>query len=519
MVASLFGRAPSLVSDQDGLLTFDDGTSVPREQLGSVAQKYAMAASPITPLSQRPDAVLSADQLAAKRGGAEYIPGEGPGAPAVGPAPDAGMSIPAGAVTSQPVPQSVQPPPTPAAPMQAPPMGTVNPLQTTTDRQTTIQSGVKADPKAVAAQDAAFEKEKAANTKEAEVAARKANADADYLGIIASKADEIETQRAAKKLTIEQEHDAAMAQQTALIQDFQKTKIDPNAYFKEQGTLGQILGGIGMVLSAAGAAATGKENLAMQAIDEGVKRNIEAQVRNADLKKDRVNLQGNLVAQLRQKGVDNDTAAKMATEILYSQAQNLLRLNAAKFGGDAAMAGADKLNTSIDERKAEFAVKRSIDAQARITSQVHQHTAPTFSPADLAKMGEAERSRYVPGFGIAPTEDDAKIGKKYNATHDQLVGKLATLKALVDEKGNESIGQSKAQMVQLRNLILAGLKDKEGLGAMSDSDREFLEKQVADPTTWFGKGVNTSGRLQSLIQTLEGDRNAVMQAHGIMGRR
>lgn len=300
----------------------------------------------------------------------------------------------------------------------------------------------------------------------------------------------------------------------------QGSKVDPDRFWKERGTAARIGGAIAIALGAFGSSLTGGRNTALDIINDAITRDIDAQKNEIEVKKDKINVQGNLIAQLRAKGVEERVAESLARQRALDQTAERIAAATSKVDANGQTIASNKVMQQAQTTIAGLRLQSAQEEEKRKAIAVQNVTAkhPAYSPADLAKMDQEKLKRFVPDVNsFAPSEEIAKEAIKFNAEHRKVSAQIEKLKTMVAQYGNESLPTvAKAKMQQLRMMILTGLKDQEKLGAMSDSDRELLEQQIADPTKWFTRGSTTVKLLDDIQDTLNTARMSKFQAYGLV---
>lgn len=139
-----------------------------------------------------------------------------------------------------------------------------------------------------------------------------------------------------------QNHKAADDQ---LLKAYMDKTVDPNRYFKNQGTGAKISSALGMLFSGIGAARTGQPNYAMEAINNAVNRDIEAQ--RQDQSKT-MNLW-----KMNREATQDETQANLATQnqLLNSVKAKALQYEA-QYAGPVARAKIAPMLAQIDQQMA-----------------------------------------------------------------------------------------------------------------------------------------------------------------------
>ncbi len=142
------------------------------------------------------------------------------------------------------------------------------------------------------------------------------------------------------------------------LEDLAKQKKDPQRLFKERGTVASIAAGIGVALGAFGAALTGTRNAALDIINAAIERDLDAQEREIQIKREKVNLQGNLIARFERMMGNRQNARSLARQHYLQDVAFQLESKAAAAPEEvklAAKQNADVLRTNAaaenDKRK------------------------------------------------------------------------------------------------------------------------------------------------------------------------
>lgn len=200
-----------------------------------------------------------------------------------------------------------------------------------------------------------------------------------------------------------------------LFKSYQEAKIEPGRFFHNLSTGNKILAGIGVLLSGLGSGLSGKENLAVQVVDDAINKDIDAQ------KNDQSN-KYNLWKMNRER-LGDDLSANLATRNqMYTDVKYQLMKAASQFKGPQAMAAAAAANAKIDQELAQNRFLQSVltpttestagsepgSEQAFINHNNALRSASGMSPL-IAQLYKENQSKYIPNIGvakIAPTPAD-----------------------------------------------------------------------------------------------------------------
>lgn len=322
-------------------------------------------------------------------------------------------------------------------------------MGTTTETTTSRTKGIKAGKAELDALDKSFLAEKSAIDEAAKTGAKQAAEEAGYR----AQMDEELARRADLAEDKRRIHERAMAEQeqrvNTAMQDFRSKKIDPEAYWKEKGTGAKITSAIAVALGQLGAGLLGSQhNAALDIINDAVNKNIDAQKEEIANARENVNLEHNLYAQLRQKGLDDREADSAARQLYLEGAQRQLETVAAKYKSDVIKNNAAQLSAQLDQRKADAAVQRSLASQDRVTIQTQQQTAPLKGGAGGAQQLPAGEAAKL-GEATAAVQSVSDLQKKYADKAGGFLGWVASKLPFVqnDAKRYEKESNAAAQVV------------------------------------------------------------------------
>jgi hypothetical protein len=134
-----------------------------------------------------------------------------------------------------------------------------------------------------------------------------------------------------------------------------------------------------------------------------------------------------------------------------------------------------------------------------------------------ANLQKDERNRYIPGFGLALTPNDAKESKKLLTELDPAKQNLQKLLEMANTPSNRVSPEARARAQALARMTMGNLRMAIiGPGAVSDSERAILESIVADPTEFFRLPAATRERLGTLMGALDRRWKSQLQASGVV---
>lgn len=316
-----------------------------------------------------------------------------------------------------------------------------------------------------------------------------------------------------KLLLDENAIEAAQVERRKMLNDLSATQKDPDRTWKRKGMGAKIAAAIFIAFDQFGSALAGRPGgTAYGMIRKEIEDDLDAQDKEIQIKRDKINAQDNLIAQIERQGLRGLQARSVARQHMLENVAMRIEATAAKYGGLQANANAAQ---TVAQLRAAAAAEEE-HARRRQTVVVKSR-APAITPEQMQKLNEDERERFVPSVGgVARTKQDAQKLIEYDAQHGDIVGQLTDLKKLVDKHGNESFGEMSNQMAQDYTRVVVSMKELLKLGVLSGPDLKLLEAQVANPTDFLALGTRTSKRLGTLIQSLNKSRERTFRRYGMI---
>lgn len=239
----------------------------------------------------------------------------------------------------------------------------------------------------------AFQKEKSANLEAAGAVgnegAEKSNALDDYQARVDAMPSQIDIMNADKEKT------------DKIMRAYQNKELNPDHYWQSHS---KIASGIGMMLSGIGSGLTGQPNMAMQVVNNGINRDIDAQ-KNSQEKS--MNLW-----KMNREVLGSDLAADLATKNqMLTGLKFKLDKAASNAQGPIALANAHTANAKIDQEMAMNAYKMSL------LTDTKENNDP------------ASRLGALSQFGLVPKEQEAKIAEEIDAAKNTVANAPGILEA------------------------------------------------------------------------------------------
>ena len=273
--------------------------------------------------------------------------------------------------------------------------------------------------------------------------------------------------------------------------EFKQAKVDPNNWYNSKSTAGKVTAGIGLILGGMGAGLAGGPNQALQTMYKAIDDDISSQEKAIEVKRDGYTMAEksyqNLVASLG----DKQKARLVAQANALENMENQFKARMAGVKGQQAQAQGMQALAQIQEKRAETIAK--IDT-------LNAKTGP-------------DAERFVPGYGVALTKDDAKLAKDASMAHIQGTRSIDELIRMRKELGAELFtGANAAKAKALARSAQLALKKSAQLGVLSAADMPFLEEQIPSDPTELGQVL---AKLEQTRKGMDTHMNAFAEAYGL----
>lgn len=331
-------------------------------------------------------------------------------------------------------------------------------------------------------------------------------------------AAEVEAQKAREQLAIDQQKQFQEqfkkyelkraeldAESNNIRKAIQDNKIDPNRFYSNMSTGNKVLAAISVALSGVGAGlqGPGTPNLALQVLNKKISEDIDAQ-------KSELGKKENLLSENMRRYGSLDSAMQATMLQLNTAAQAEISKIASKQGSKQAIANAQALTAELGLQAAQLKEQLSQKAalqnmSASGLSEAQAMGAPEQIRQRLVKVGD----KYVPALD----ESSAKEARKIVGANDAMMANLDRLIALRTRYGSETLpGPVKAEMQTLAANLQLSLKEAKALGTLDRGAEKFMEKLVADPTSY---GVAIADQYQALKNAQNRETRGKLQSLGI----
>lgn len=306
------------------------------------------------------------------------------------------------------------------------------------------------------------------------------------------------------------DYDELNNERQGLIHDVQNGQINPEKFWDNHSKLASS---IGMII--AGFNPTNSPNAAMQYLDKQMEANLKAQQMNLDSKKSL------LSANLQQFGNMKD-AMNMTRVMQADLVTNQLQTAAAKASSPLAKAAALKAAGDIQAKYAPLfqqVAKQATMQKATQAANQDPRKIPALITALQATDPEAAkdmRQRFIPGLGLANDLEGAKGLREMQTTVKTVKSSINRLREIISTSGKSMSPDARAEADTLRGLLIGRLRVPiTGPGAMSEGERQLLEKMIPDATGMMSLDSRSKTRLDALDKSVQTNYRNMAIANGL----
>ncbi len=351
---------------------------------------------------------------------------------------------------------------------------------------------------------------------------------------------------AEKQAQLQAAQDAAFKQQVQLQNEAAKAhNLDPNKWWTDKSTLGQIFFQISNLMNGAAVGAAGRPGDAGAFIDNAIKQNLEIQQHRAEGLDKAAEAKGNLVQHFRQAGLDNKSAYEaaqatmkenLATDLLHAAVKPgmdgiapALKVMAAKLQVDSVkehtQLAKDRASTVLDlsnatkarAETAKIGVETSKLSQATNADNIAKQLAaagqplppqllPYLSP-ELQKSVSGDRYLVIGEGAPAKSNEEMAKFKTHDATLERMQDLLKTKNVDADAL-SQAAQDALASAKDYYGLKRGGGEDDQGLTSMAPGLREALGADIK----WASPGA----RERALRAVINQRNNIARRASGAL---
>ena len=343
-------------------------------------------------------------------------------------------------------------------------------------------------------------------------AEQKAAADA---GLAAEQATALEgAQRIQERAAIDQQQRAmrADADTASALNDIRKTsedlrrvdtEVDTGKFWKDRGVPGKILASIGLILGAIGN--DNGQNRAANMLNQLVDRDIDAQKASHEmaLKKGQAAVEGaqTYYSLMRQKGLDETSAALAAKDLALDGVANQIQLAAARAGAPMAKAALTKALGSVAERKA--ANEQQL-AQSVKADRLKWYSAQTDRMQAEAQAGKTVAQNPTQQAYLAQVDENRAIVKRATARLKELIKTDGTTGGLTGPASKEMNGL-------INDIALSQAKMNDPSGQAKQAEVDAIAKTFFQPG-FFQRADTAIRAIDAFDANSEARKNAAFAA-------
>lgn len=283
--------------------------------------------------------------------------------------------------------------------------------------------------------------------------------------------------------------------------------VDPGRIWANRTTGEKVMAGIGMFLGAFGAAANKGVNPSVSIIQDAIDRDIKAQQANIQTKKDVYTARQGLYSDMLATFKDRRVAEEAARAAYLDNAQLTVKGIAAKYAGGEIEGKALTLIGELEQKK--IAARQAMAAALAASFPVGPEANPEALKPD-------QRERFVPGYGLALTKEDATKLKGDLGEATATKGTISRLLTIAATPGKSSDMGLRTEAQTLAGVLKGQLRTNVvGPGAVTDKEQELLDTIVADPTRLFSLDENNKRALETLLSHVDRQTASKVQASGL----
>lgn len=350
----------------------------------------------------------------------------------------------------------------------------------------------------------------------ASAGAKKAIEEAAYLKTANDELEKLEAQRLAKEEERQKALDAEMNNLKSTIDEVQNAKVDPNRFWNSKSTGQKVMAGLGMILAGIGGGMTGRGgNAALDVINNAIQNDIDAQKTEIEKLKSIGSMKQNLYGMMRDRFGDERQAEAAAKAAYFQRVEMQLKEMATRYQAPEIQAKAEQALGQLQVMK-NAAILQFEQAAGKKTAIKLAGGEQLPDGVDIESLTEDQRKRYVPGFGLATTYEGAKELRTLGATVSDINNSLDQLIQFTNKPISKISPTDKSNAETLSAMLVGALRlPITGPGALSDGERELLQKIVANPTDIFKLPSTARASLNKIKEKMNFRLNSTAKANGI----
>jgi hypothetical protein len=355
-----------------------------------------------------------------------------------------------------------------------------------------------------------FDQQIASQAAQANIDSQAAQAERGVIQQSRQELDQLQAQQAQELDKIEHKVAGQMNRLADLQNNLLSSKTDPDRLVSNMSTAGKISAFIGIALGGL----SGGSNQALAAFQKSIDRDIRSQEQDIARKKEGINIQQSLIANLRSQFTSRRAAQSGARLIMAEKFKRDLQDVAARFKSPTIQAKAldaiGKLNVLKNQESAKLQTELEKEA---IKSGTKFGKAGKFDPN---KLSEQERESLIPGIGIATSKEAKKNFIRETEGLQPSVDMIGDLLVLADKPGSSFNLKDRTKAEVIRKALAGKLRIPFlGPGIMTEQEFQRLLDLLGNPTALSRLSVLERQKLNTVQSILKKDIATASQRAGI----
>jgi len=359
-----------------------------------------------------------------------------------------------------------------------------------------------------------FEIQKDAVTQGAAIGVQKAAEETAYREQLVQQQEQAQKEAEVNEQARREQLEAQAQKVEQAREEYVGSEIDSNRWWSSRSTGQKVLATLALALGTFGSARAGAPNYTYDMLQGFINKDIEEQKVAIQLKKDNLNAVNGILADMQSRFKDERVAEQQARALITENMQAKLEAMMTSYKGKESVAEGQMLYGKLEQdkqmyyQKAEEIFMKSPAYQNAVNDSLRRGVMD--GTVDVNHLPEADRKRYVPGYGFAFDKDVAKDFRELASDTAQGVESLDRLIEITKKHSGAfskalPINQEiKGEATALAEMLKGKLRQSIiGPGAMSDIERQVLSAVIRDPFAVFSFNSRNLASLESARRTVE----------------
>jgi hypothetical protein len=280
-------------------------------------------------------------------------------------------------------------------------------------------------------------------------------------------------------------------------------KVDPSRFWGSRSTGQKIAAYIGMAFGGL-AAGFGGKNVTKDMMDNAIQQDIDSQKSEIDKLKDISSAKKNMYGLFMEKFNDERQAEAATKATMLQKVELQMKETAARHKAPELQANALKSIGEVQVMKNAALLQFEQAAQGKAQKLLLSGGSQLPAGLDIEHLTEDQRTRYVPGVGLASTKEGAKEVREFKAVADDINSGINELIAMTNSSGKSINPAARAKAEALANMLKGQLRVPiVGPGAVSESEWKLLDRIVANPATIFSLDPISRASLETVNRRIQ----------------